>query len=240
MKQFAIIGLDQFGMRMLDELSRVDCEIMILDKNPELVEKVKDRVTAAYIADAVHEEAVRRLVPGTIDAAVLDLGDKIEASILVCNYLKKMGVREIVARADTDQHGEVLYLVGATQVVYPSREAAKRVAPSLISSQLFNYMPLGKGLVVAEIKMPSKYHDKSFIEIDLRRKHGLNVIAMRKASESDFEYFDPEHLIGPTDVYLVAGNEEKVALFTGSDYGQARKGGFSRTLLQIFRGSGRS
>lgn len=224
MKQFAIIGLDEFGMRMLDELSLVDCEILVIDKDAEVIELVKDKVTAAYITDAINEESISRLVPAEIDAAIVDLGKSMEASILVCNYLRKMGVEKIIARAETNQQGEILYLVGASQVVYPSREAAKRIVPSLLSSQLFNYIPFDEGLVIAEVKMPAKFHGKNFIDVDFRRKVGLNVIATRKFAETNYSFFSPDMQIAVDDVYLVAGAEDTVASFAGADLPPIYKG----------------
>jgi len=91
MRQYAIIGVSKFGLYMLEELLKVDCEILVIDKKKELVESLKDKVTTAYIADAINEETIGRLVPETIDAAIIDLGDRIEVSILVTNYVKKLG-----------------------------------------------------------------------------------------------------------------------------------------------------
>jgi trk system potassium uptake protein TrkA len=214
MKQFAIIGLSRFGRRLLEELVDTDSEIIIIDKDREVIDLYKDKVAAAYIADAVNEEIVRKLIPAAIDAVVVDLGDSIEASILVTNYLKKLGVREIIARADSEQHGEILDLVGATRVVFPNREAAKRIVPFLISSQIFSYLPISKGLVIAEIRVPEQYYGKSLVEVDLRRQHRLNVIAYRKLERDEYFFYAPEYRLQADDVLLVGGSEEDVAAFT--------------------------
>jgi len=115
MKQFALIGISKFGRRVLEELIDTGCEILIVDKDRAVVETYKEQVTSAYIADVLNEETIRKIIPKTIDAAVVDLGDNIEASILVTNYLKKMGIREIIVRAESNEHGEILELVGASQ-----------------------------------------------------------------------------------------------------------------------------
>ena len=112
MKQFAIIGLDTFGKRILEELIETGSEILIIDKDRDVIEYYKDKVTSAFIADALNEEIIRKLIPDTIDAAIIDLGDAVEVSILVTNYLKKIGVKEIVAKAESNEHGEILTLVG--------------------------------------------------------------------------------------------------------------------------------
>ncbi len=233
MKQFAIIGMSKFGRRMLDELSQVDCEILIVDKNREIIEALKDKATSAYIANAMNEETITKLIPSTIDAAVIDLGDRTEVSILVTNYLKKIGIKKIIAKAETNEHGEILELVGATDVIFPNWEAAKRITPLLVSSLLFNYLPISNTLVIAEVRVPEKYWGLTLIQADLRRGVGLNVIAIRKEDSENYRFFTPEHQLEPNDVFLVAGREEELAKFSGTKFAP-KKRKMSRLLKSFF------
>ncbi len=98
-KQFAIIGLDSFGLWVLEELLAVDAEVLIVDKDEQVVSQYRNQVAAAYVADVIKEETIRKIVPPDVDAAIIDLGDRTEVSILVANYLKKIGVKRIVAKA---------------------------------------------------------------------------------------------------------------------------------------------
>jgi trk system potassium uptake protein TrkA len=230
MKQFAIIGLSRFGRRLLEELMDTDSEIILIDKDREIIDLYKDKVAAAYIADAINEEIIRKLIPATIDAAVVDLGDRIEASILVTNYLKKMGVREIIARAESREHGEILDLVGATKVVFPNQEAARRIAPFLISSQIFSYLPISKELVIAELRVPEKFYGKSLIEVDMRRQYRLNVIAYRKIDKEEYYFYAPEYRLQADDVLLVGGAEADIGLLTDEKLPMS-----SRGLTGLFR-----
>jgi trk system potassium uptake protein TrkA len=213
MKQFAIIGLGIFGRRVLEELLSIDCEILIIDKSREVIDYYKDKATHAYVADAINEEIIRKLVPDTIDAAIVDLGDKIEVSILVTNYLKKAGIRSIVAKAESDEHGEILGLVGASRVVFPNREAAKRIAPMLFSSLISSYLPLSTDFVIAEVKPPPRYIGLSLIQSNLRKEYQLNVIAVRKESAEDYNFFSPEYVLREDDIFLIAGNESNLNRF---------------------------
>jgi trk system potassium uptake protein TrkA len=215
MKQFAIIGLSRFGRRLLEEFLATDAELIIIDKDREVIELYKDKVASAYIADVLNEEIIRKLVPSSIDAAVVDLGDRVEASILVTNYLKKLGVKEIIARAESREHGEILDLVGATKVVFPNLEAAKRIAPFLISSQIFSYLPISSELVIAEVKAPEKLFGKSLVEVDMRRKYNLNVIAYRKLGGEEYFFYAPEYRLQGDDILLVGGRERDIGAFTG-------------------------
>ena len=212
MKQFVIIGLSLFGRRLLEEFLATDAEVIIIDKDREVIELYKDKVASAYIADVLNEEIIRKLVPQNIDAAVLDLGGRIEASILATNYLKKMGVKQIIARAESNEHAEILDLVGATKVVFPNQEAAKRIAPFLISSQIFSYVPISSELVIAEVKVPHEFCGKSLVEVDMRRKYKLNVIAYRKLEGQEYFFYAPEYRLQEDDVLLVGGREQDLSL----------------------------
>ncbi len=228
-KQFAIIGLDDFGMRMLDELSLADCEILVIDKRADRIDLVKDRVTTPVITDAMNEEMICRIVNKNIDAAIVDMGNSMEASLLVCHYLKKIGVQSIIARAETVQQGEILETVGATRVVFPSTEAAQKIAPGLLSSQVVNFIPLAGDLVFAEIKMPSRFFGKNFIEIDFRRKVGMTVVAVKENEETqEFSGFAPETIITKEAIYLVVTSEEILFNFSGGDLAGLYKGNVKR------------
>ncbi|MFW5777196.1 MAG: potassium channel family protein [Spirochaetota bacterium] len=213
MKQFAIIGLDSFGVWMLEELLEVNVEVLIVDKDEAIVSQYKNQVQAAYVADAIKEDTIRKIVPPDIDAAIIDLGDRTEVSILVANYLRKMGVRSIIAKAETDEHGEILRLVGATQVVFPNREAAKRVLPPLLSDTMFTYMPISERLVLAEVRFPDRFDGKTLVEANIRNKHGLNVVAVKPLGAGEFVFVSPDYHISIDDTYLVVGSRDDVGRF---------------------------
>lgn len=236
MKQFAIIGVSKFGYRVLEELSQIDCEILIIDKDRELIEKLKERVGYAYIADVLNEETIRRLVPATVDAAIVDLGDRTEASILVTNYLKKIGVPRIIAKAETDEHGEILGIVGATDVIFPNREAARRLTPMIAYSQLFNYLPISEGLIIAEIKVPAKHIGMTLIEADFRRAYRFNVIAIRRTDDekAGYHFFDPDYRLQENDILLVAGSEDDLSTLVGDLPGR-RRTGLNRLFHNLLR-----
>ncbi len=231
MKQFAIIGLGAFGLRMLEEMLTLTNEIIIIDKDRAIIDKYKDVAKAAYVTDAINEKALMKIIPPEIDAVIVDLGGKIEASIMAINYLKKMGVKEIIAKAQSDEHGEVLEMVGATKVVYPDREAAKRVVPMLASSILFNFLPISAGLSLAEVKANENCLGKTLIEANLRKEFGLNVVAMRKIDSGDFSFiYDPAYVFSEDDVLLIAGSEDNILRFSSGLASREKK-----SLNSVFR-----
>lgn len=216
---------------MIDELSKINCEILVVDKSKEIIEMIKDRVTNAVIADAINEETINKLIPKTIDAAVVDLGDRIEVSILVTNYLKKMGIKNIVAKAESNEHGEILEIIGADHVVFPNREAAKRLAPMILSELLHNYLPINDELVIAEIQIPEKYNGKSLREADLRKSMGINVIGVKQDAVYK-QNFDPDYIIQDEEIMLVAGSPSNISSLSGEPIpggeGKKKNGFFSR------------
>lgn len=215
MRQYAIIGLGSFGLRMLEKLSEVSAEIIIADRDPDLIERCKDMAQSAYILDAMNDEALSRILPEDLDVAVVDLGNNIESTILVTNSLKKMGVKEIIVRADSDERGEILSLVGATKVVYPEREAASRIVPLLVSPTLFSFMPIGPNLVMAEVRTPEHFIGMTLIQANLRQRHGINVIAIRPEGMPEYRYFNADYRLITGDLLLVAGTEAEVMDFCG-------------------------
>ncbi|MFO8065180.1 MAG: potassium channel family protein [Spirochaetota bacterium] len=225
MKQFAMIGLGKFGQRVLEELLRHDVEVLILDQDEEIIQEYEDRVSAAYIANGVRRDTIERIVPDTVDAVIIDMGKSIEGSILASNYLSKMGVRKIIAKAETDPHAEILTIAGATDVIYPNQEAAKRLVQPLVSVSMLDYFPIGDHLVIAEVQLPERFHGRNVVELDLRKKYGVNAIAIRKRGHDDYDFISPIYEIDPGDVMLAAGKPEDIARMPGS---AAEKAGSTR------------
>lgn len=239
MKQFAIIGLGSFGMRMLEELLGVTSEIIIIDKDREIIERYKDRAKAAYITDAINETALRKIIPTEIDAVIVDLGGKIEASLMATSYLKKMGIREIIVKAETDAHGEILELVGATKVVFPDREAAKRITPMLASTLLFNYMPISDDFALAEVGANDSCVGQTLVGANMRQAHGLNVVAMRKEGSDTFRFpSDPAYVFTSDDILLVAGTDDSISKYSSAGARKAKVGA-GDAFRSLFRKSSR-
>ncbi|MDA3958916.1 TrkA family potassium uptake protein [Oceanispirochaeta sp.] len=216
-KQLAIIGLSTFTSRILEQLQSFDCEILLIDKDPVIIEAYKDRVHRAFIADVLNEATIGKLIPPDIDAVIVDPGDRIEVSILVTNYLKKLGIKKIFVRAETDEHGEILNLIGANHVVYPNREAAMRLAPILLSSHLLSYMPLSSDMVLAEVKAPPVILGQKLIESGIRDRMNLNVVGLRsEKTENEYTFVAPGYIFQEGDVLLIAGAEKDVRKFSDS------------------------
>lgn len=221
MKQFAIIGLGSFGRRMLEQLSPITDEIILIDKDRDRIERCQDKAKSAFVADALNEQALRKMIPPDIDAVVVDVGGKIEASVMVTNSLSRMNVREIVVKARSNEHGEVLSMVGATRVVFPDQEAAKRVVPRLATSMLFNFLPISGSLSIAEVRANEECVGKSLLELNFRKTYGINVIALGNLSVEGFTFIeDPSYIFQEDDILLVVGNEQDIYRFSSHKVGK--------------------
>jgi trk system potassium uptake protein len=235
MKQFAIIGLDIFGKRMLDELLEVEgIDLIIIDKDKDVLDRYKNKVSKAYLTDVIDEEAIKKLISPQIDGVIIDLGAKIEASILVTNYLKKIGVQNIIAKAESEQHGEILDLAGAKKIVFPNKEAAKRITPLLVSPLISSYLPISNNFVIAEVKPPLDFIGRSLIDLNLRQKYNLNVIGFRKEAKEDYAFFSPDYTLQADDIFLLAGNETDVVKFAQAGETGSGKGGKKGFLTRFF------
>jgi hypothetical protein len=214
MNKFAIIGLGAFGIRMLEELLRFTDEVIIIDKDPNLIKKYKGKAAKGYVVNITDEESLRKSIPQRIGTAIVDFGGKIELSLMVTKHLKQLGIKEIVVKAETDQHEHLLSMVGATKVIFPDREAAKRVMPMLASTLLLNFMPISANLALAEVSINEKYIGMTLLEANVRKELGLNVVAVRKHDCESFEFIGPDYRFAADDVLLLAGSEDNIFTFS--------------------------
>lgn len=214
MKQFAILGLSYFGKNVLEELLELGADILIIDKDREVIDAYKDYPVNAVVMDLLNEENLSRVFPRDLDGVVIDMGDNLEASILVTSYCRKLGIPRIFVKAVTEGHGEILEMVGATKIVFPHKEAAKRITPLLVSSGLLNYIPVSGKLVIAEIEVPRHLIGKSIIETNLRQEFHINLISVKNGELEEYGLINPEYCFRTGDVALVSGSDEAIERFT--------------------------
>lgn len=236
-KQFAIIGLDIFGERALEELIPLDIELIIVDKNEAKIQGYKSKVTNAYVVDVTKIEAIEKIIPRTVDVAIVDLGENIEAAMLVTNCLKQMEIKQIVVKADTDQQGNILKILGATMVVFPQKEAIKRIIPLLISPLLLNYLTISDELIIAEVRVPDKFIGQTILDANFRKNYQLNVIAFKNRNSSQYQNFSLHYQFEEDDIILVSGTEKNISDFVQQPIAPKTKGlvGFFKSFLSAGR-----
>lgn len=180
MKSFVIVGLGRFGLEAAKQLSLSGCEVLAIDNSSELVNQISDHVTQAVVGDAQDKEVLRALSVKDFDCAIVAIGDSLADSVLATMNLKELGVPYIVCKAHDETHRQVLKKLGADRVVIPEKEQALRLAKSLASDNVLDYIELSEDFGIIEVPAPKSWQDKSLIELNVRAKLGVNILAVKQ------------------------------------------------------------
>ena len=180
MKSFVVIGLGRFGSETARSLCRQGCEVLVLDNSGELVQAISDDVTQAVVGDARDKEVLRALSVRDFECGIVAIGDSLGDSVLATMNLKELGVPYVVCKAHDETHREVLKKLGADRVVIPEKEQAHRLAKSLSSPNVLDYIELSEEYGIIEVPAPGLWQEKSLIELNVRAKLGVNILAVKR------------------------------------------------------------
>ena len=180
MKSFVIVGLGRFGMQVAKRLAQQGCEVLAMDTSADLVQQLSDEVTQAVVADARDKEVLRALGVKDFDCAVVAIGDSLADSVLATMNLKELGLPQIVCKAHDETHRQVLKKLGADRVVIPEQENADRLAKSLSSVNVLDYIELSPDYGIIEVPAPAAWEGKSLIELNVRAKLGVNILSVKR------------------------------------------------------------
>lgn len=213
--QFAILGLGRFGFSLVRELSRMGLDVLAVDADPNRVNNARDIATYAVEADTTDENVLKALGIRNFDVVVVAIGENIQSNILTTILLKDMGVPMVVSKAQNNLHGKVLEKIGTDLVVYPERDMAVRVAHSLLTKSVIDHINLSSEYSILEIITPSLFVGKSLRESNIREKHNVNIIAIKRGDEIIVNP-PPQETIVAKDILVVLG--KNVYLDKLSDY----------------------
>ena len=205
MKQFAIIGLGNFGYYLATHLYEKGHDVLAIDKDHNLVQKIKDNVTQAVVADATDFKTMDSLSIHEMDAAVVCIGTDLDASIHTTLILKDVGARHVYAKANTEPHGRILRKVGAQEILFPEKDLAISLAERLHNPSLLDYLPFFEGYSIVELKPRESFVGKELKELDLINKYGVQVIAIKKAASGRLSMI-------PTGKHVLKGDEVMILL----------------------------
>ncbi len=210
-KVFAVVGLGKFGYYVATTLAKAGVEVIACDMNEDKVKKIAELVTSAYVIDATDEKALIEAGINEADVVVISIGRNIEASLLVVVQLMNLGCKNLIVKAVNELHGLILEKLGIKRVVYAEREMAVRLAKSLISG-IIEEIPFTGEYKLFEMEVPVKWIGKNLKELDLRRKYGISVLAIKRGKDILVNPL-PEESFSQGDVILVLGKEEDVFKF---------------------------
>lgn len=207
----AVVGLGRFGTALSAELAELGHEVLGIDTDERLVQTAAGRFTHVIQADATDIEAMRQAGVADLHHAVVAIGDAIQASILSTATLADLGVPDIWAKAQNDQHSRILTRVGADHVVFPERDTGRNVAHR-VTSQMLDYIQIDEGFALVETNVPERLAGMTLVESDLRRNFGVNVVGV-KPDDGSFAHASPTTTLRAGDVLLVAGDVRDVERF---------------------------
>ncbi|MBE6948108.1 MAG: TrkA family potassium uptake protein [Ruminococcaceae bacterium] len=185
MKSYVVVGLGRFGIETARQLAGLGCEVLVIDLKSELIQEISGEVTHAVVGDCRDKGVLRALGVGDFECAIIAIGDDLATSILATMNMKELGVPYLVCKAHDETHRRVLEKLGADRVVIPEKENAARLAKSLSSPNLLDYIELSEEYSIVEIPAPNSWIGKSLKELNVRAKLGLNILAVRRGGKMD-------------------------------------------------------
>lgn len=226
-KTFAVIGLGMFGWKVCQVLMEKGGEVIALDNRPEQINKIRDNVTQAILLDSTDEDSIREAPFDQVDAAIVAIGDNIEASILTTNLLKQTGVPYIIARAVNKTHYQVLKQIGADKVINIEEDSGALIATNLIAPSVMEKIPLSKDIFLAEMYLPDGLENSTIESLALIKRFNLRLTALRRtvselnsdgtAVRTEMLLFpNPEDKLEEGDILILIGSDADLESFRKS------------------------
>ena len=209
MKSILLIGLGRFGRHIALKLNALNHQVMAIDHNEERVNALLPFVTNAQIGDSTNEEFLAALGVGNYDACIVAIGDNFQNSLETTYLLKELGARKIIARASREMQEKFLLRNGADEVVYPEKQLAAWTAIRCSSEHILDYIELDDEYAIFELEIPSDWSGKSILELDIRKKHGINILGVRTNGKLNMN-ITPNTVFGHGTSVLVLGQEKAV------------------------------
>lgn len=208
-KSFAVLGLGRFGTSVANTLNSMGYEVLAVDKCEECVNNILPDITHAVLGDVTDEKLLNGLGIRNFDAAIVSIGGDIQTSILVTLLLKEIGVKYVLAKAQSELHSKVLYKVGADKVILPEKDMGVRVAHSLVSKNILELIELSPDNSIMEIKPPKNWVDKSLKDLNIRVKYGISVMAVKKNSSINVSP-KADYVIKEDDLLVIIGSNSDI------------------------------
>jgi len=209
MGRFCVIGLGNFGFHIAQALYADHHEVVAIDMERERVQRISNDSTYAVLGDAANKDFLAGQGVSEMDAVIVSTGERSHLATLITLYLKELKVKNIVVKAVNEDHGRILDRVGAHEVIFPEKDMARKIATSLSRPNVLDTLVLGDDMSIAEIAPPAHFIGKSLIELDLRKKFNINVIAIKDVlTDASTTLIDPHYILRDSDLLVIIGNPE--------------------------------
>lgn len=210
MKNILIVGLGHFGYSLVDELNKNPVGIVVIEENQEKADLVKNMVEQVIVANAANKDLLVKFTKN-IDCAIVCISKKIDSSVLITYYLKEIGIKKIIVKATTPDHGKILKSIGADEIIYPEEETAKRIARNLISPNILDVIKLSEEFDIIEFPAPDAFLMKTIKDLQLRNRYGIDILAVKNPLTSHTQIMPPpDYAFKPDDVMIFIGKSDSV------------------------------
>lgn len=210
-KRFIVIGLGNFGAGVAESLHAKGHDVAALDMREEAVDRMGSRVSRAAVGDGRRREVLERLGGDDADVAVVSTGDDLAASVLTTLALRDLGVREIYVKVISADHARIMEQLGVTETIFPERESAIRLSERIVSTEILNYIQLGREFSMQELAVPEHWIGKSLRELELPRRYKVSVLAVHDVLRDEIlPVPDPDAPLKESDTILVAGADAHI------------------------------
>jgi trk system potassium uptake protein len=211
MKRFAVIGLGNFGFHAAKSLYEDGNEVIAIDTDRHRVQSIDPYCTEAVVLDSTDKEALKSLGLENMDAVVVSTGTQISTSILICFHLQEIGVKKILAKALDDDHAKILRRVGASEIIHPERDMARRVSRGLSRPNILDFIPLAEDYDLLQVEPPREFIGKNLMELNLRAKYNVHIIAIKELVPENFILVPPANfVIKDSDILIMLGKTEDI------------------------------
>jgi len=208
-KTYAVFGLGRYGTAVARELVKNGVEVIAVDTDQRIVNDAAAFLPVCKCADVTDAEVISRLGIENIDTVIVCMASNLEASVMAVTLCKEAGVKTIIAKCANEMHQKILLRVGADQVVFPETESGIRLAKNLLSSGFIDMISLSKDVSLIEIDMRDEWIGKNLIELNLRKKYGVNIVAVKKGEQVDVN-INPEQVLDAETTLIIIANTSKL------------------------------
>lgn len=208
-RTYAVFGLGRYGTAVAKELVDNGMEVIAVDSDQNLVNAAAACLPVCKCADVTSAEVISRLGIANIDTVIVCMASNLEASVMAVTLCKEAGVRNVIAKCGSEMHQKILLRVGADQVVFPENESGVRLAKNLLSSGFIDMISLSKDVSMVEIEVKEEWVGKNLIELNLRKKYGINIVAVKRGETVSLSV-NPEQALGAGETLIVIANVAKL------------------------------
>ena len=209
-KQYLVIGCGRFGSSVAKKMCQFGYEVMVIDKDEDSINNIAELVTHTAIVDVTEERDLKSIGLGNFDVVIVAISSDIRASIMATVMAKEMGVPKVVCKAKDELQAKVLYKIGADKVVFPERDMGIRLAYNLASENILDQINLDPEYSIMEIVTPQNWVGKTIIELNLRAKYDITVLAVK--TQSGLKVMpSPNYKMQEKNILIIIGNTDKIS-----------------------------